>query len=255
MASSSPFVLIARAFKIKIQPSLVAIYAPYSNRPNIVEQVGTGFLVKHNGRAVVITAMHTLYGSSGAEDPGEKSFHWDGQLHCVDAVARVIAQEKDYDIAAFYADELATKPQLNETSIVWRDPLPPYITIGGYLAKDFKRSGDTLAPKPSIHTDQRMKPAKNLELVTKLVEVKGLNASDDLGLVAVRYTKRRNKNSFTGVRIPAAPKPSGLSGGPMISTLTLFGPEPAIVGVFAAQGYGQGAGANAKVIRQLLSAL
>ncbi|MGN7804922.1 hypothetical protein ACTJKE_19690 [Ensifer sp. 22521] len=237
MAIQSPFPLIARAFQLRIQPSLVAIYAPHSHRPNIVNQVGTGFLVSHNERPVVVTAMHTLYGRSFSEDPGEKSFHWNGQLHFIDGSSRTILQNKVHDIAAFYADELATKPQLSLSSIALPRPLPTFITIGGYLARDFNRHGARLAPAPLIHTDQR------------------LSAAAGTGYVAVRYTKRRNKNSFSSTRIQAAPVPSGLSGGPMVDTLTLFRPFPNVVGVFTDLENGQGYGPDADIVTRLLAGI
>jgi hypothetical protein len=113
-------------------------------------------------------------------------------------------------------------------------PLPPFITIGGYLARNFNRHGVGLAPAPLVHTDQR------------------LNLSAQPNRVAVRYTTRRNRNSFSGVRIQAAPVPKGLSGGPMVDTLSLFGPRPTVIGVFTDLENGHGFGPDANVIKNLL---
>jgi hypothetical protein len=233
----SPFIQIANAFRLKIQPSLVAIYADHPFRPNVIFQTGTGYLVRHRDRPVIITAMHTLYGESEQEDPGSKSFFWDGKLHYVDDVPRQIVREPNYDVAALFADELATKPQLSTGSIVWPTTPIPLITIGGYLARDFKRSGSILKPSIRMHTDSRMNPPKGV------------------GFVALRYTRRRNKNSFSGLRLQATPRPAGLSGGPMLDSFSLLTSVPQIIGTFTDLVGGAAFGANSAVIQKLLAAM
>ncbi|WP_105429477.1 hypothetical protein [Neorhizobium sp. T6_25] len=233
----SPFIQLAAAFRLKIQPSLVAIYADHPHSPDIVSQVGTGYLVRHRDRPVVITAKHTLYGESGTEDPGEKSFFWDGKLHYINSVPRQIFQEPYFDVASFFADELATKPQLPVGIVALPKTPIPLVTIAGYLARDFRRSGSTLKPAVRIHTDSRM------------------GASKGQGFVAVRYTRRRNKSSFTGNRLEAVPQPSGLSGGPMLDTFSLLSPDPKIIGTFTDLKNGEAFGANSLVAQKLLSAM
>lgn len=61
-----------------VQPSLVAIYASHSRRPTEPVQVGTGFLVAHCSRPVLITAEHVLRGNNGKENPGDKAVHVGG---------------------------------------------------------------------------------------------------------------------------------------------------------------------------------
>lgn len=231
----SPFVQLASTFHLKIQPSLVAIYADHPHRPGIVNQVGTGYLLRHQDRPVIVTAMHTLFGASNTEDPGGKSFFWNGELHYIGANAREIFREMHFDIAAFFADELATKPQLSISSIVLPATSIPLITIGGYLARDFKRNGSVLKPAVRIHTDIR------------------LSASKGQGLVALRYTKRRNKNSYSRVRLQAAPVPSGLSGGPMLDSFSLLTCEPKIIGTFTDLKNGEAFGASSIVTHRLLA--
>lgn len=234
---TNPFVAIANRFKAKILPSLVALYYPHKAKPEIVNQIGTGYLIEHNSRPVVVTAAHNLLANDFKGKPDDLSFFWNGTLHYFDSVARPYVFNKTYDVAAFYADELATKPKLPKSSIAWPHPAPEFITIGGYQASKFIRHSTVLSPMPLIHTDVRMlQPA---------------------GFVGVRYSKRRNKSSFTGIRIPMAPMPHGLSGGPMVATDTLFSPQPSIVGVFTGitRGHGIGIGGDAVVIQHLLTGL
>lgn len=234
---TNPFVAIANLYKAKILPSLVALYYPHITRPDIVHQIGTGFLIEHNSRAVVITAAHNLLANDFKGKPNDLSFHWNGQLHYFDSVAREYVCNVKYDVAAFYADELWTKPKLPKCSIAWPHPAPTFLTVGGYQASKFVRQNTILRPLPLIHTDVRV--------------------PQPVGYVGVRYTKRRNKNSFTGMRIPMAPMPHGLSGCPMVATDCIFRSQPNIIGVFTGitRGRGIGIGGDADVIQHLLTGL
>jgi hypothetical protein len=43
-----------------VEPFMVGIYALRAPPRQGVEQVGTGFLIRHDGRTVLVTAKHTL---------------------------------------------------------------------------------------------------------------------------------------------------------------------------------------------------
>lgn len=231
------FLDVADNFKHIIAPSLVAIYAPHDSRSGLIFQTGTGYLVRHNDRPVVITALHTLYGENGTDDPAEKSFFWHGKLHRVGNPPRDVYKVADFDIAAFYADELAAKPQLDPRWLAMpRHPIP-YISLGGYLARDFKRSGAGLNPAPRTHTDKRVASTKGL------------------GFVSVRYTRRRNLDTFIGQRIQAAPRPKGLSGCPMIDSLSLLDGQPRIIGMFTDLVNGEAFGPSSHVTQAILASM
>jgi hypothetical protein len=226
--------LAANVFKLRILRHMVAIYAPNSRKPDFPDQVGTGFLISHNSRPVLVTAAHVFYGASFTEDPGEKSFFANGGLVYIDAVSRQISQVKGYDVAVLYLDELAGKPQLPFSCLTWTGTPPRIITIGGYLARDFKRSGNTLQPAPLIYTNN--------------------SVAESAGHVGLNYTKRKNKDTFT--HAPAVSSiPKGLSGGPMVETLSLLWGELKVVGVFTEQDNGRGKGVNAEAIKSAINSL
>src|SRR4051794_37865066 len=84
--------------------------------------------------------------------------------------------------------------------------------MGGFLARDFKRQGDTLKPAPRVYTN--------------------VGIPVGAGLVGLRHPKRRNVNSMTR-EAAVTPLPSGLSGGPMLDTIELIKGKISIVGVLS----------------------
>lgn len=82
------------------------------------------------------------------------------------------------------------------------------------------------------------------------------NVGVDMGVgrVGLRYPKRRNVNTATG-QAAVTPKPTGLSGGPMIDTIELIKGAVRVVGVFIEQGDGVGRGEDAEVIQKALASL
>lgn len=224
--------LVGHRFRQLVLPSLVAIYAHHSQRPGVPVQVGTGFAITHSSRPVLITAKHVLRGHSFTEDPGEKAIHLNGAFVNFDALS--LSEPSDRDLAATYLDDLGLERCLLESSIADDGELPALLTMGGYLARDFKREGDVLSPAPRIYTNRSRKLGS--------------------GFVGLSYPKRRNIYSDTGA--PAvAPKPSGLSGGPIVDTAALMRGRVKIVGVFTEQAAGEARGEDLNGLAVMLAAL
>lgn len=215
-----------------VQPSLVAIYASHHRKGENPVQVGTGFLMEHSSKPVLVTAAHTLWGKSGKEDPGEKAF-WLGTSwgYIGDGCGgRSILRFRD--IAILRADELRHRPQIPITCL---EPSPSEIlTFGGYLARDFKRRGGVLSPAPLSYTG-------------KQISVRG-------GLVGIPYIFRKSYLSSNGQRIRAS-EPRGLSGGPMVDTAELINGRIRLTGVFTEQSHGTARGEPSGVITGMLARL
>jgi len=194
-----------------VQPSLVAIYAENINgKP---DQIGTGFLLLHNERPLLVTAKHVLYGHNFDEDPTEKLLFLEGELvHISESGVNEICSAKDHDIAAFYADcieknRCLTKYRFHSNQV----SKLAVLTIHGYLSRDFKRDGETLRPAPRLYTD-------------KIVDY-------EEGYVAISYPKNRAKKTDTGERVMTA-IPRGMSGCPILNSTGLYKGEIEIAGVF-----------------------
>jgi hypothetical protein len=90
---------------------------------------------------------------------------------------------------------------------------PSFITIYGYLARDFKRSKATgvLRPAPYIYTNKKKE--------------------SEFGYVVLLHPKSRNRNTNDGMKVMSA-TPSGLSGCPMLDSHLLANGQVCILGVF-----------------------
>jgi len=234
MTNDKFFLQIDYFMKRMIEPALVAIYAPHAHRDILVNQVGTGFLITHNNQPVLVTAAHVFYGADGNEQSDQKAFFWKGNLHYIGA--RKIVADTNIDVAVCYANELATKPQLNRYSLTSPSKPTRLLTVGGYLSRDFKRvlSSGMLSPAPRIFTNESI-----------------IGQPD---LISMKYERRRFKNTYTGQRI-TAPIPRGLSGGPMVDSATLHKPEPIIVGIFTEYDKGVARGASSPQVHKLINQL
>ncbi|MDF1687887.1 MAG: hypothetical protein P1U50_13950 [Parvibaculaceae bacterium] len=223
--------LVAQQFTCLVLPTLVPIYKSKDQDASQPDQIGTGFILKHNSRPMLITAKHTLVGHDGNDDASGKAFFNNGKWVYVGDDGSKVFQSPDHDIACFYADTLADRPCLESRNIETTDA--KLITIGGYLARDFKRADATLQPKPYIFTN--------------------LSAEVSGGLVGLQY--RRSKVKSTNRKLPqTAPIPRGLSGGPMLNSLRLVQGHVSLVGVFTEQDSGTARGEPSTVLQQILNA-
>lgn len=194
-----------------VQPHLVAVYEEKTDPRVKTVQIGTGFLVRHRDRPVLVTAKHVLYGHEFDEDPSQKAVLVGGllrKLGQLDAVHLVNSDE--HDLTVFYVDEFGLERCLPSSVLCPGGGDPAMVTIHGYLARDFRRDRKTgiLRPAPRVYTNSRF----------------NLGA----GYVALRYPKSRNRS--TGKIM--APRPSGMSGCPMLDSLRLRERQISIVGVF-----------------------
>lgn len=225
---------VKSAFQSHVQPSLVALYASHHLKPEAPVQVGTGFLIEHQSRPVMITAKHVLRGHDLNEPPGEKAFHSDGKWVYVGDGSRCLFEAKDRDLTAFYADEVKSRPLLPAPAASRRQGVEEIITIGGFLSRDFKRHDDHLKPKPWIYSNKC--------------------AGNDNGIVSLLYPKRHNIASETG-EAAFNSIPRGLSGGPMLDTVSLLRGIVEIVGIFTEQSDGVGRGECASCISSVLAGM
>ena len=222
---------IKSAFKCHALKSLVPIYASHHKESGNPVQVGTGFLLEHNSRPVLFTAAHVLYGHDFDDGLNDKAFHVDGNFAYVDNGSRCLSWTKDPDIAAFYADEFKSSHFLPAPAASAKADGVKFITMGGFLAREFKRNGNCLKPKPWIYTNKF--------------------AKYDNGIVSFLYPKRHNVESETGEAIVSS-KPRGLSGGPMLNTVSLLMGKVEIIGVFTEQSDGVARGECASHIASIL---
>ena len=208
--------------QVLVQPHLVAVYEEKTDPKVKTDQIGTGFLVTNKGRPVFVTARHVLYGHAFDEDPAEKAVMVGGSLKRVGQLQSIqFVNATEHDITVFYADEFGLERCLPTSALCADKCKPPMLMIHGYLARDFKRERRTgmLRPAPWIYT----------------------NAAADMpsGYIGLRYPKSRNRNTDTGKKV-MAPRPSGLSGGPMLDSMMLMKGQVSVVGVFTEKPLGQG---------------
>lgn len=223
---------IAANFQRLVQPSTIAIYASHGSRPDTPVQVGTGFLVKHQSRPVLITAKHVLRGHGFNYDPAEKAVHINGRWVYVGDGARTLVEPKGRDLSVMFMDEFSLDRCLDAPNSV---PIgSAIITMGGYLCRDFKRSGNTLRPAPRVYTNVAAPAAP--------------------GMIGLRHPKRRNVNTSTGVSA-VSPTPRGLSGGPMVDSLALLKGAVVLSGVLTEMSNGSARGEDVGIITQAIAAL
>jgi len=223
---------IARNFRILVQPSIVAIYDAHLLRPDIPMQVGTGFLILHQSRPVLITAKHVLRGHSFNENPADKAAHLNGRWVYIGDGSRELAEPNNRDLSVMFMDEFPQSQCLaSPASSVLSSSI---ITMGGYLCRDFKRSGNTLRPAPRVYT--------NLAVPTPL------------GMIGMLHPKRRNINTYSGASA-VSPTPRGLSGGPMVDSLALLAGAVVLLGALTEMSNGAARGEDIDTITQAVAAL
>ncbi len=197
-----------------VQPHLIAIYREVVEPRLKTEQIGTGFRVNYEGYAVLITAKHTLYGHNDDENPWEKAIFVAGSLQMIGHLrSHELVRSKDHDLVAMRVDELNPGQCFPSLCLSPVDAKPIAVTILGFLARDFRRDATSavLRPAPYIYTNFRR------DLGT--------------GYIGLRYPKSRNRSTDSGKKV-MAPRPSGMSGGPMLDSDKLANGELSIIGVF-----------------------
>ncbi|WP_264784713.1 hypothetical protein [Gluconobacter cerinus] len=182
---------------------------------------------------MLVTAKHVLRGNNWKESPGDKAVHIGGSWVYIGQNNESLFSAKNHDLAAIYMDEFPLKRCLPSANLALRPLDARVVTIGGYLARDFKRAGNVLRPAPHIYSNRRL----------------GMRP----GLVGLHYPKRRNIYTATGE--PAVTSiPSGLSGCPMMDTIKLVSNQISILGVFTSQDDGKAWGVESNILRALLAA-
>ena len=226
---------VKQAFARLVEPSLIAIYGANESRPEVPEQVGSGVLIQHRDRPVLVMAKHVLTGQNFDEDPAEKAVMVDGRWVYIGDSGREVIQSKDLDLVVTCMDELATKKCLSADRITGSASIPKIASIGGYLARDFKRSqvDGVLRPSPLVYSN----------ITTKM----------PCGKIGLKYPKRHNVTD-EGEAV-FNPIPRGLSGGPMLDTVALLKGSVLIVGVFTDQRDGLAFGEHGLAIREFLDSM
>jgi hypothetical protein len=180
---------------------------------NVPEQVGTAFLTIWNGKPLLVTAKHTLFGKSYNENPLAKQVHLDGDLRTLGELSdSAIADDHDVDVAITHVRGFDITRCLPYTALQFDVPLPSAITLVGFLARDFHRSKieATVMPKPYCYT----------------------NVQVDVGpqRIGIKYTNRAIATDTR--RNEQAPIPRGLSGTLMVSSPALLLGQIKVLGVF-----------------------
>jgi hypothetical protein len=196
------------------QPHLIAIYQEGTGPKVKTMQIGTGFIIDHRGRSILITARHALYGHNGDENPGDKEIVVAGSLKMIGHLSsHEVVRAQDHDLVAMYVREFSKEQCFPSSYLCSGDATLRVVTIQGFLARDFRRDARTgiLRPAPRIYTNSRKDCGS--------------------GYVGLSYPKNRNRSTDSGNKV-IAPRPSGMSGGPMLDGDKLAKGHISIVGVF-----------------------
>jgi len=197
-----------------VQPHLLPIYDETTGSRAMVRQIGTGSLLAHRGRAVLITAKHALYGHEGEENPLEKAVFVAGSLKMIGHLSSSeIVPAKDHDLVALYSKDFSPEQCLQSSHLCAVQAPPRVVTIQGFLARDFNRSlsKGMLSPAPYIYSNSLKECGS--------------------GYVGILYPKSRNRDTDSGHKV-MAPIPRGISGGPMLDAARLTIGRISIIGVF-----------------------
>lgn len=196
------------------QPFVIGIYAPRFGHKGGVDQVGTGFLLRHAGRTVFVTAKHVLYGHSFDENPGDKLIIAQGALTPIgDLGIGEVCKANDHDLACMIVDDLKDASAVSMDQLAGGDHQAREVTIYGYLAKGLRidKPNGVLMPDARCYT---------------------CTAKDQgQGFIGMKFSWRKFRESNTGEVVKAA-RPEGLSGGPMLDGDVLAAGELKLLGVF-----------------------
>jgi hypothetical protein len=225
-----------------VLPAIEAIYERPGGSDRATKQIGTGFCVNFCGRPVLVTARHTLYGhryDKVPEDPFEKHIVFGGRLRGLfELRTGEVGYLESHDLAAVFADERGWAGSLSMSCLLPTEATCRLVSIYGLLSRDWVRELSTglVSSQPLIYTNERTDCGP--------------------GYTGVLYPKHKNMDGPTG-KIVQAPRPVGLSGGPMLDTAKLSLGDVSIVGVFTeySQERGSGLGESAWKVIALLEQL
>jgi hypothetical protein len=215
-----------------VRRSLVPIYIKPPGKQ--LDQYGTGFLINHNNRPLLVTAKHCLFKDGPAF---EKLIFFDGaprpltELHTGEIIS-----DPNNDLAVLHVDELGLDRCLLATCLVPGETTSSVISTVGFLGRDFERDlAKGLFPAPWLFHYRRVRKRPGQ------------------GYVGILYHKSRNRDATTG-ELVQSPIPRGVSGGPMLDTMKLSKGKVEIVGVFTAyeQDRGLAYGETAQKVIDLL---
>lgn len=208
-------------------PSIQPIYEQPTINPF---QIGTGFVLSYNNRTLLVTAGHVLFGHDFKASPNLKRLHIGKTLLRLNSEDREVNYSKEKDIAVVEMSELEEIKPLTIDNFLPAGERGKTLSILGFLSRDFKRRGRSLASKPYMYTG---------------------NAIQTADKIVMEYTHRKNLDPNTGERV-VNPIPRGLSGCPMIdTTATLESNTPKIVGIFTEQDNGTARGTDILYLNQL----
>lgn len=219
--------------------SLVPIYSRPNGNDFQTRQIGSGFLVAHNGRPTLVTAKHVLFGHRDDENPGEKYIVFGGSLRPLSELApRDVYSGAVDDLTAVHVDEIELGRCLPESCLVGSGNAVQLLTIFGLLSRDFRRDlkRGILSPKPFVYTNRAAKAGP--------------------GHVALLYPRARNRDASSGNKV-RSPEPVGMSGCPILHTGDLLRGAVGICGVFTEyrRERGIGHGESAHKILALLAGI
>jgi hypothetical protein len=183
-----------------VQPSLVPIYVELKGPRRPLDQVGTGFLIRHQDRTVLVTAKHVLRGRESNEDPWEKVVIAAGhRLLLGDLNRNSLVEAIDEDAAILFVDEFGAERCL-PSSVLSEAHSARILTLHGFLGRDFNRDAvaDAAFPAPWVIT--------------------GAIGNSSERWLEMKYPRSRFRDPQTGL-VVTAPIPAGISGGPMLDSL------------------------------------
>jgi hypothetical protein len=216
-----------------VQASLVPIYVERDGPLRPLDQVGTGFLIRHQNQTFLGTAKHVLRGKDHDEDPWAKVVIASGRRFYLNDLHHTgLVEAVDEDVAIIHIKEFETERCLPSDVLgEWRSAR--LLTIHGFLSRDFKRNAaaNTTFPKPWVITNAVGNPS------ARWIEMK--------------YPRSRFRDAQSKL-VVTAPIPAGISGSPMLDSLELFWGKVRILGVFTEQDNGKARGEWAAVVRRLL---
>lgn len=222
---------------------VLPIYLPGENGK--VYQAGTGFALLHNDRPLIITARHTLHGTTFKENSGDRHLFLNKllslkELGVTDVFFPNTGCPKNLiDVAAFYLDGFPLDRCLDLSCISHGSTPPRMVSILGYLARDFNINAnkEQLLPKPFMYSN-------------KVV-------SNTAGIVVFEYPRKGNISSSTNEPILFTPIPSGLSGCPILDTDQAAKGVINIVGVFTDKDEIKpiGSGVNSLVLQSFIASI
>jgi hypothetical protein len=169
-----------------VRPSLAPIYTERSGKPP--EQSGTGFLVNHHDRPLLVTAKHCLFDG----DPAfEKLIFFSGAPRPLKELRTgEIISDPNNDLAVLYVDELGLDRCLPMSCLVPGEITSGVISTFGFLVRDFKRDlAKGLFPAPWLF-HYRLAPNRPGQGYVGILYHKGRNRRrDNRGTCAISDTE------------------------------------------------------------------